>query len=158
MDPKFTAQNPIVDAAQRIRARRRIAAAVDAVSTQSGDRTYENAHESLRAFAEALAAGCKRLDAILGKRGTVKLVRFERPLRLRVRLNDRRVTLDLDEANQLVCIAGLGLDGDYQFDPEAAVPSLINLSKISSEAGYGEALTPSLLLQEIARDVEPQHP
>ena len=50
------------------------------------------------------------------------------------------------------------LEGEWQFDPSAAVPSLINLSKISTEAGYGEALTPSSLLKLIADDAELEPP
>ncbi len=53
---------------------------------------------------------------------------------------------------------GLGLDGEYQFDPGAAVPALINLSKLSTEAGYGEPLTPSRLLKTIAADAELPRP
>ncbi|MHB8146613.1 MAG: hypothetical protein ACYDGM_05035 [Vulcanimicrobiaceae bacterium] len=152
-DPDFTAQNPIVAAASRIRARRELGELIDAASGQEWERRPQDADESLALFAEQLAIGCKRLNAILGPRG-VKLVRLERPLRLRLRFADQRVTIDLDAVQQLVRITGIGLDGEYQFDLEAPVPSLINLSKISTEAGYGERLTASGVLKLLARDAE----
>jgi hypothetical protein len=68
------------------------------------------------------------------------------------------VSLDLDDVHQLVRIAGAALDGEYQFDPGAATPALINISKISTEAGYGEALTASSLLKLIASDAELPRP
>ena len=160
MDPKFTSQNPIVEAASRIRARRHIGAAIDA-ATATGDnleRAPEDAEASLRAFAQSLIAGSKRLNAIVGNERGAKLILLERPLRLRLRFREHRVALDLDEANQLVHVSGLDLDGDYQFDLHAAVPSLFNLSKISTEEGYGEPLTPSSLLKRIAQDAELPHP
>jgi hypothetical protein len=153
MKPEFTAQNPIVEAASRIRARRHFDAAIDAAGGDAPARKPEDAAESLAFFAENLAAACKRLNAILGARG-VKLVRLERPLRLRVRFNDQRVSIDLDDVHQLVRIVGMGLDGEYQFDLAAPVPSLINLSMISTEAGYGERLTASSLLKHVASDAE----
>ena len=60
--------------------------------------------------------------------------------------------------HQLVRITGLGLDGEWQFEPEKPVPSLVNLSMISTEAGYGEALTPSSLLKLVAQDAELPRP
>ena len=151
-DESFTGQNPIVAAATRIRARREIDRAVDAI----GDRAvpFEDAESAFAAFGAQLAAGAKRLNAIVGERTGVKFIRIERPARLRLRFGEKRVSLDLDEVHQLVRISGLGLDGEWQFNPDAAVPSLINLSKISTEAGYGDALTPSSLLREIAKDAE----
>lgn len=154
MDPEFTGQNPIVAAAARIRARRQLGEVIDASTGEVLPRRPEDAEESLRLFGEHLAAGCKRLNAILGQRGGVKFVRLERPLRLRLRFRDERVSLDLDDVHQLVRVSGLQLDGEYQFDPSAEVPALINLSKISTEEGYGERLTPSVLLKSIASGAE----
>jgi hypothetical protein len=150
-EEEFTAQNPIVAAASRIRARRELERAADA---QGGSIAFEDAQGGFDAFGTHLQTGLKRLNAILGERTGVKYIRLERPPRLRLRFQDKRVALDLDEVHQLVRVAGLGLDGEYQFDPQAAVPSLINLSKVSTEEGYGEALTPSTLLKRIAQDAE----
>jgi len=157
MDPKFTAQNPIVAAATRIRARREIARALDA-GTDAPLRRPEDAEESLRLFADNAAAGCKRLNAILGERDGVKLIRLERPLRVRLRFRDHRVALELDELHQTIAVRGFGLDGEYQFDPASEIPALINLSKISTEEGYGERLTASSLLKTIASDAELPRP
>lgn len=156
MKPEFTAQNPIVEAASRIRARRELAKLVDAGGA-APEPLPEDAEGSLRLFGRRLHEGCTRLNAILGPRAVV-LVTLERPLRLRLRFADRRVGLELDDVNQLVRVAGLGLDGEYQFDASAAVPALINLSKISGEAGYGEPLTASSLLKSIAQDAELPRP
>ncbi len=150
--------NPIVAAAMRIRARRDLGALIDSSGAESAQQ-FEDAPQALAAFGDELAAGIKRLNAILGKAG-VKYIRLERPLRLRLRFADRRVRLDLDEVHQLVRVAGEGLEGEYQFDPSATRPSLINLSKISTEAGYGERLTAAGLLKIIAQDAElprPEH-
>ena len=157
MDPEFTGQNPIVAAASRIRARRELGSVIDASTGETVDRKPEDAQESLDVFAKNLAAGCKRLNSILGS-GGVKLVRLERPLRLRLRFGEKRVTIDLDEVQQLVRINGDGLDGDYQFDLDAPVPSLINLSKISTDEGYGDRLTASSLLKHVAQDAELPRP
>lgn len=154
-DQEFTQQNPIVEAATRIRARREIERVADGGDT--GPVPFEDAEQALSAFGERLAAGAKRLNAILG-RSSMKFVKLLRPLRLRLRFADKRVSLDLDEVHQLVRVSGLGLEGEWQFDPGAAVPSLVNLSKISTEAGYGEALTASLLLKLIAADAELEPP
>jgi len=150
MDPEFTSVNPIVAAATRIRARREFDRAIEAATGEAAPGVPEDAEESLRLFGTHLAAGIKRLNAILGETAGVKLVRLERPLRLRLRFGGNRVGLDLDDVNQLVCLKGLGLDGDYQFDPGASAPALINLSMISTEKGYGERLTPSSLLELLA--------
>ncbi len=158
MDPNFTAQNPIVAAAQKIRARREVERALDEATGEVAPHKPEDAEESLRLFAEHLAAGIKRLNSIVGDRNGVKLVRLERPLRLRLRFCDLRVSLDLDDVNQLVRIKGLDLDGDYQFDPNADVPALVNLSKISTESGYGEDLTASSLLKQLASGAELEPP
>ncbi|MBV8116648.1 MAG: hypothetical protein JOZ01_01650 [Candidatus Eremiobacteraeota bacterium] len=158
MDPKFTAQNPIVAAAERIRARRELGKAIDVATGQPKPRKPEDAEEALRIFAEAAAAGCKRLNAILGERNGIKLIRLERPLRVRLRFNSQRVSLELDETHQIVRVTGLEMDGAYQFDPAADVPALINVSKISTEPGYGERLTASSLLKRIASDAELPRP
>lgn len=155
-DEKFTAQNPIVAAAERIRARREIESAVDRGG--SGAIAYDDAESGFAAFGTLLQAGAKRLNSILGERTGVKYVRLERPARLRLRFGEKRVSLDLDEVHQLVRITGLGLDGEWQFEPEKPVPSLVNLSMISTEAGYGEALTPSSLLKLVAQDAELPRP
>jgi len=155
-EEEFTQQNPIVAAATRIRARREIAQAVD--QTQTSEVAYDDAESGFKAFGDLLSTGSKRLNAILGERSGVKFIRLERPPRLRLRFGDKRVSLDLDEVHQLVRISGLGLDGEWQFEPELPVPSLMNLSKISTEAGYGEALTPSSLLKTIAQDAELPRP
>jgi len=154
MDPEFTGQNPIVAAASRIRAKRELGKVIDAATGDTIERKPEDAEESLRLFEEHLRAGIKRLNAILGERNGVKLVRLERPLRLRLRFGQQKVGLDLDEVRQLVRMRGLDFDGEYQFDPTAAVPALINLSKISTEAGYGERVSPSSVLKELASEAE----
>jgi hypothetical protein len=156
MKPEFTAQNPIVEAATRLRARRDIGRAIDA-GDQKPAAIGEDAEGALRLFVGRLLEGAKRLDSILGK-GAVKIVRLEKPLRVRVRFGERRVSLDLDDVHQLVRVAGADLDGEYQFDPSASVPALINISKISTEAGYGDALTASSLLKLLAQDAELPRP
>ena len=55
-------------------------------------------------------------------------------------------------------VNGLGFDGEYQFDPASEVPALVNLSKISTESGYGERLTASSLLKSLAADAELPRP
>jgi len=155
-DEKFTHENPIVAAAMRIRTRREIESAVDSDAQQPV--AYEDAESAFKAFGEQLQAATKRLNAILGPRNGVKFVRLERPARLRLRFGGKRVGLDLDEVHQLVRIQGLDLDGEWQFDPDATIPSLINLSKISTEADYGEALSPSSLVKRIAQDAELPRP
>ncbi len=154
MKPEFTATNPIVAAATKIRAQRQIERAAAETAGGAMPRRPEDAEESLRAFFDYLVTGAKRVNAVLGERTGVKVIRLERPLRLRLRFGEVRIALDLDEIEQLVRIRGLDLDGDYQFDPSSDVPALIDVSKISTEAGYGEAITPSSLLRRIARDAE----
>ncbi len=149
--------NPIVAAAMRLRARKDLGAAVDSAMPAAPADRFEDAAVSLRAFGGSLQVGAKRLNSILGKEG-VKFIRVEDPLRLRLRFGNKRVSLDLDEVRQLVRVAGLGLEGEYQFDPDAPVPALINLSKLSTEAGYGEPLTASSLLKLIAQDAELPRP
>src|SRR5689334_8706299 len=136
MKPEFTAQNPIVEAASRLRARRDLASVIDASTGEPVARKPEDAEQSLRLFARNLLDGTKRLNSILGP-NAVRIVTLERPLRLRVRFGEKRVSLELEDVQQLVRIAGMDLDGEYQFDLSAPVPALINLSKISTDAGYG---------------------
>jgi hypothetical protein len=158
MDPEFTGQNPIVAAAERIRARRELGAVIDGATGEPAARKPQDAEESLRLFAARMAEGVKRLNAIVGVQNGVKLVLLERPLRLRVRFQDKRVAIELDDMHQLVRIRGEELDGEYQFDPDAQVPALINLSKISTDSGYGQRLTASALLKQIASDAELPRP
>ena len=149
--------NPIVALAQRIRARQDVEAAIDSAMPEGRAPDASDAAGSLAAFAEAAQLGARRLNSILGKDG-LTFVRLERPLRVRLRFRGKRVALDLDEARQLVVVTGAGLDGDYQFDANAGTPSLINLSKLSTEPGYGEPLTPTLLLKTLAKDAELPRP
>ena len=150
-------QNPIVAMAERLRARRDLGAAIDSATAGAAPVRGDDAAARFGALAEVLATGTKRLNSILGKRSGVTLVRLERPPRLRLRLGGKRIALDLDEARQLVVIAGAGLDGEYQF-LDAEVPALMNLSKISTDAGYRDALTGSQLLKMIAEDAELPRP
>ncbi len=149
--------NPIVAMATKLRARRDLGSAIDSAAEGTAPAVAGDAEASLRAFAEAVGTAAKRLNSILGKNG-VTFVRLEKPLRLRVRFRDKRVTLDLDAARQLVLVRGEGLEGEYQFDSGAVVPSLINLSKLSTDAGYREALTAPALLKLIAQDAELPRP
>ena len=75
-----------------------------------------------------------------------------------MRFGEKRVALDLDEGRQLVLVRGLELDGEYQFDASSGSQGLINLSILSTDAGYGEALTPNALLKKIAQDAELPRP
>jgi len=150
-------QNPIVARAMKIRARRDLGAAIDAATHDAPQADANDADASFAALADVLAIGSKRLNSILGKNG-VTFIRIEKPLRIRLRFGDKRVALDLDRERQLVIVRGLGLDGEYQFDTSAAVPSLINLSKLSTEAGYGSGLTGTGLLKQLAQDAELPRP
>ena len=149
--------NPIVAMAMRIRNRKEIESAIDSMPGAAAPEPEADAAAGLEAFAAALQIATKRLNSILGKNG-VTYVRLERPLRLRVRFGAKRISLDLDAARQLIVVRGEGLDGEYQFDPGAAMPALINLSLLSTEAGYGEPLTASGVLKTIARDAELPRP
>lgn len=157
MKPEFTAQNPIVEAASRMRARRDLESVIDASTGEAVARKPEDAEESLRLFARNLLDGAKRLNSILGPH-SVRVVTMEKPLRLRIRFGEKRVSLELEDVQQLVRITGLDLDGEYQFDLSAPLPALINLSKISTEAGYGDAITASSLLKQVAQDAELPRP
>lgn len=156
MKPEFTAQNPIVAAAERIRARRAVEEAASAEGSASV--TFEDAEAGLRAFAAALAEGIVRINAVIGERNGLRLVRLERPFRLRLRFGEKRIALDLDEIQQLVRISGEGFDGTYQFVPGSPVPALVDVSIVSTEAGYGDALTASSVLKTLAKDAELPRP
>jgi hypothetical protein len=149
--------NPIVAMAMRIKARRDVAGAIESGTPAGETAAGADAAASLAAFAEALGVGTRRLNSILGKNG-ITFVRLENPLRVRLRFGEKRVALDLDEGRQLALVRGLGLDGEYQFDAGSDVPALINLSKLSTEAGYGVPLTPSTLLKTIAEDAQLPRP
>jgi hypothetical protein len=157
MNDDATEQNPIVAMAQKLRARRDLGAAIDSATATSAAADLVDAGAAFAALAEALAIGSKRLNSILGKNG-VTFVRLEKPLRLRLRFGGKRIALDLDGDRQLVRVSGAELDGDYQFDAGAQTPALINLSKLSTEAGYGEPLTAAALLKTIAADAELPRP
>ncbi len=116
-----------------------------------------NVRAQLAAFGVALQEGAKRLNAIVGRDAGVRFVRLEKPLRLRLRFREKRVALDIDEAQQLVRITGGGLEGDYQF-AQTEVPALINLSKLSTDEGYREPMTASALLKLVAQDAELPRP
>jgi hypothetical protein len=150
-------QNPIVAMAMKLRARRDLGAAIDSATQNAPASAPGDADASFAALADVLAIGSKRLNSILGKNG-VTFVRLEKPLRLRLRFRGRRIALDLDRDRQLVLVSGLDLDGEYQFDTSADGPALINLSKLSTEAGYGEALTGAAILKQIAQDAELPRP
>jgi len=143
--------NPIVAMAMRIRARKDVGAAIDSATPAAAANAGDDAAASLAAFADALRVGARRLNSILGKDG-LTFVRLEKPLRVRLRFRDKRVSLDVDEPRQLVVVRGLELDGEYQFDPDGGPPALINLSKLSTDAGYGERLGPNELLKAISQD------
>lgn len=159
MNDDHNVQNPIVAMAMKLRARRDLGAAIDsATQNTSASKGGEADAEALFvALAQALAIGTKRLNSILGKNG-VTFIRLEKPLRLRLRFGGRRVALDLDRERQLVVASGLDLDGEYQFDTSADGPALINLSKLSTDPGYGEAVTAATLLKTIAQDAELPRP
>jgi hypothetical protein len=150
-------QNPIVAMAQKIRARRDLGAAIDSATAQSPPGTAGDAAARFAALADIVALGAKRLNSILGRRTGVTVVRLENPPRLRLRFRDQRIALDLDTAHQLVLITGAGLEGEYQF-VESDTPALMNLSRLSTEAGYGDALTGSSLLKTISADAELPRP
>lgn len=150
-------QNPIVAMAQRLRARRDLGAAIDSATAGPAPARGDDAAARFAALAEVLATGAKRLNTILGTRRGVTVVRLDAPPRLRLRFGGKRIALDLDETRQLVVISGGELDGEYQF-VDGEVPALMNLSRISTEAGYRDALTGSQLLKTIAEDAELPRP
>ena len=150
-------QNPIVAMAQRIRARRDLGAAIDSATGTVHSGPAADAAGRFAALADVLAIGAKRLGAILGRRSGVTFVRLEKPLRLRLRFREKRVALDLDEPRQLVVISGAGLDGEYQFVDDDT-PALVNLSKLSTEAGYREPVTGSAILKALTEDAQLPRP
>lgn len=153
-DPAAPQQNPIVAMATRLRARKDLGAAIDSLETSAAPSApAADGDALLAAFGAALEDGARRLGAILG-RSALKVVRLERPRRIRVRFAEERISLDHDRVRELVVVAGCGLDGEYQFDVAASAPTLINLSRLSTEAGYGEPLTPGRVLKRIAQDAE----
>ncbi len=157
MDDSSENPNPIVAMAMKIRARKDIETAIDA-GTPAGERTdTSDATVSLGAFGDALAIGARRLNSILGS-SAMTYVRLQKPLRIRLRYAGKRITFDVDEPRQLVSVRGLDFDGEYQFDPSAPTPALINLSILSTEAGYGSALTPTTVLKKIAEDTKLPRP
>jgi hypothetical protein len=149
-------QNPIVAMATRIRARRDLGAAIDSATADGAPPAGDDDESRFAALAEVLATGAKRLNSILGKNG-VTFVRLEKPLRLRLRFGAKRISLDLDRERQLVTITGLDLDGEHQFADDPT-PALMNLSKLSTESGYGDALTGSAILKKISEDAELPRP
>jgi len=157
MDDNEPQLNPIVALAQRLRARRDVGAAIDSATAGLAPSSGSDAEARLRDLAGVLATGAKRLNAILGPRNGVTVVKLEKPLRVRLRFRDKRIALDLDEPRQLVLVAGGGLDGEYQF-VDGDVPSLLNLSRLSTEEGYAEPLTGSQLLKTIAEEAELPRP
>ena len=166
MDPKDGHENPnpIVAMAMRIRARKDVAGAIDSATPAAPPLSGADASGALEAFGQALAVGARRLNAILGSGARrdasprITYVRLEKPLRMRLRFGEKRVALDLDEGRQLVLVRGLELDGEYQFDASSGAQGLINLSILSTDAGYGEPLTPNALLKRIAQDAELPRP
>jgi hypothetical protein len=140
-----------VELAIKLRTRRDIENAVDNAMPANAPPQGADAQQTLIAFGEALRIGAKRLNAILHKDG-VTYIRLEKPLRIRLRFREKRVNLEVDEARQLIIVKGLNLEGEYQVDTNASVPALINLSKLSTAPGYGEALTASSLLKTISED------
>lgn len=150
-------QNPIVAMAMKLRARRDLGAAIDSATENAPAMKMGDAEAAFAALADLLALGTKRLNSILGRDG-VTFIRLEKPLRLRLRFRGARVALDLDRGRQLVTVSGIELDGEYQFDSGSDVPSLINLSKLSTDEGYGDSLTANGILKQIARDAELPRP
>src|SRR3984885_11726204 len=129
-------QNPIVAQAMKIRARRDLGAAIDSATAGVPAAVADDAEARFAALGEVLATGSRRLNSILGKNG-IMFIRLEKPLRLRLRFRGHRISLGLDRERQLVAITGLDLDGEYQFADDAT-PALVNLSKLSTESGYGD--------------------
>jgi hypothetical protein len=146
-------QNPIVAMAMKLRARRDLGAAIDSATDGAAEGGQRDTGEAFAALADVLAIGTKRLNSILGKNG-VTFIRLEKPLRIRLRFRGKRVALDLDPAQQLIHITGAELDGEYQFDTSAPVPTLINLSILSTDAGYRDGITGNAILKQLCADAE----
>jgi hypothetical protein len=150
-------QNPIVAMALKIRARRDLGAAIDSATGNVETPRGDDAASRFAALADVIAIGTKRLNSILGKRSGVIFVRLASPPRIRLRFRDQRIALDLDVGRQLVLVSGAGLDGEYQFI-DGETPALMNLSKFSTDAGYRDAVTGSLLLKTISEDAQLPRP
>jgi len=150
-------ENPIVAMAAKLRARRDLGAAIDSATAGAPAPRGDDAAARFAALAEVLATGTKRLNSILGARSGVTLVRLDNPPRLRLRFRDKRIALDLDAARQLVIVTGAGLDGEYQFIDDAT-PALMNLSNLSTDPGYRDALTGSQLLKTVSEDAQLPRP
>lgn len=150
-------ENPIVAMAAKLRARRDLGAAIDSATAGAAPPRGDDAAARFAALADVVAVGTKRLNSILGARNGVTLVRLENPPRLRLRFREKRIALDLDAARQLVIVTGAGLEGEYQFI-EADVPALMNLSHLSTDPAYRDALTGSGLLKIIAEDAQLPRP
>jgi hypothetical protein len=150
-------ENPIVAMAAKLRARRDLGAAIDSATAGAAAPRGDDAAARFAALAEVLATGTQRLNSILGARNGVTLVRLDGPPRLRLRFRDKRIALDLDAARQLVLVTGAGLDGEYQFI-DAETPALMNLSNLSTDPGYRDALTGSQLLKTISEDAQLPRP
>ncbi len=136
--------------AEKIRARRELGAAIESATIGIAPASANDAASRFVALGDVLAIGTKRLNAILGRRTGVTLVRLDGPPRLRLRFRELRIALDLDTARQLVLVRGGGLDSE--------TPALMNLSKFSTDAGYRDALTGSELLKTIAADAQLPRP
>lgn len=149
--------NPIVAMAMRIRARKDVGAAIDSAAPSGVATPGADAGAALEAFGQALALGARRLNSIFGK-NEMTYVRLEKPLRVRLRFREKRIAFDLDESRQLVIVRGLDLDGEYQFDATGDAQGLINLSILSTDPGYGDAVTPNVVLKAIAQDAELPRP
>ena len=130
MNPGDENPNPIVALAQRLRARKDLSAAIDSAAGTEAPVDASDAAAALEAFAKALQLAVRRLNSILGKPG-VTFVRLEKPLRIRLRFGEKRVELNLDADRQLVLVRGLGLEGEYQFDPELRRPGARSTSRSS---------------------------
>lgn len=147
--------NPIVDLAMRLRARRDLNQAVEASSQQGPPPPPGVAtEERLRSFADGLAGGIKKLNAILGQKNGATLVRLEKPFRIALRFREKRVTIRPAQDGQYVRITGAGWDDEYGFEPStnALFPRAWFEASSSPSVSQGEALTPSSMLRELTRD------
>jgi len=144
--------NPIVDLAMRLRARRDLNEAVESSARQPALPPGIDTEERLRVFADGLAGGVKKLNAILGQRNGVTLVRLERPLRVTLRFRNTRVTIKPTSDGQYVRVSGGGWDGEFGFEPSTNALFPKAWFEPSSSASEGEPLTPSSMLRELTRD------
>jgi len=150
--------NPIVDMAMRLRARKDLDEAVEASTRRPAPQPGVDTEARLRAFADGLAGGIKKLNSILGQRNGVTLVRLERPFRVTLRFREKRVTVKLADDGEHVRVSGAQWEGEYAFEPStnALFPKAwFEASASVSEPPRGqddEPLTPSSLLRELTRD------